>query len=313
MKTRVVSRLLLYLLICFYALSGVSCLSITGWDKKENRQPEGYSPFIWKTVINRSAFYLAGSVHTGKKIFYPLPEQYMECYEKADAIVMEIADTFDSLEEKMFDYAEKDRISEDLYLRNKLNPGTIKKILKIVNKRYFTKYDQYSGWLLNMIIEGQKLNLAGFDSEYGVDIFFRRKAADDNKPVKGLEKFEDQLRLYEMDLLPETQVSLIEQTLSSIESKVREEARIIDAYFNGNINLFKKLFVSKYDFGNEDVKKVYDRIFTERNRKWIEELEKMASGEIKTYTVIVGAGHFFGPDNIRVLLERKGYRVTALK
>jgi uncharacterized protein YbaP (TraB family) len=267
--------------------------------------------FIWKTNINQSTFYLVGSIHAGKEAYYPLPEKYLDCYRNADVMIMELEDDFNTLEEKMLNYAEKDRLPEEQYFRHHLDSATIEQILRVMDREEFLKYDQYEGWLLNMILSGTRHRLFGFHSDWGVDMYFRKMAEEDNKPVIGLDRYEDQFALFKFDVPYEAQVQLIQRIAGSLEMQAGAERPLLEAYFSYDPDQFEKVFVSIYDFENPTVQRVYERIFTERNKKWVNRIEEISRGDPKTYMVLVGAGHFFGPDNVRELLTLKGYPVES--
>lgn len=72
--------------------------------------------FLWQVNINGSQFSLAGSIHSGKKDQYPMPRAYLNAYEKADYIILELKDDFKTLQETIFRYAEKDSLNEDQFL-----------------------------------------------------------------------------------------------------------------------------------------------------------------------------------------------------
>lgn len=298
----------------FLFIIGFNYFSAVSGQDQTNRDPSGaYSGFIWKTTIHESTFYLAGSVHAGNEECFPLPDDFMECYEQADVMIMEVEEDFDTLEQLMLDYAEKDRQSEDLYFRHHLDSATIQQILKVLDKEEFLKYDQYKGWFLNMTLSGTRLKLVGFDPDYGIDMFFRKKASADMKMVIGLDRFEDQLKLFEFDVPHEAQVRIIEQTAASMEMQARAEAPLMTSYFAWDPEAFEGTFLSMYDFENPTIKNVYDLVFTARNKSWVEKLEKIALDAPGTYMVLVGAGHLFGPGNLRELLERNGHVIEPLR
>lgn len=268
--------------------------------------------FIWRCTINQATFYLVGSVHAGKESYYPLPEQYLDCYTNADVMIMELADDFATLEEKMIDYAEKDRLPEPQYFRHHLDSTTLEKILGILDREEFQKYDQYKGWFLNMILSGTKHRLYGFHGDHGIDMYFRNMAKEDDKQVIGLDRFEDQFVLFEFDVPYEAQIQVIQRAAGSLQMQATAELPLLEAYYAQDSERFEKVFASMYDFTNPVVKDVYEQVFTARNKKWVNHLEEVARGEGKTYMVLVGAGHFFGPDNVRDLLNSRGYQVESL-
>lgn len=302
------SRLILFLLV-FVLLY---CDPSFGTAQEISDIPNHSPGFIWKTNINQGIFYLVGSVHAGKKAYYPLPEQYLDCYADADVMIMELEDDFATLEEKMFDYAEKDRLPEAQYLRYHLDSITMGKILRVMDLEEFQKYDQFKGWFLNMILSGTKHRLNGFHGDHGIDMYFRNMAKEDDKPVIGLDRFEDQFALFEFDAPYEAQIQVIQRAAGSLQMQAAAELPLLEAYYSHDPEKFEKVFVSMYDVTNPAVKNVYEQIFASRNKKWVKFLEEIARNEGKTYMVLVGAGHFFGPDNVRALLESRGYRVKSL-
>lgn len=302
------SRLILFLLV-----SGLLICYQSSTTAQEITETLDTSPgFIWKTTINQGTFYLVGSVHAGKEEYYPLPDQYLDCYANADIMIMELEDDFATLEEKMLDYAEKDRLSEDKYFRYHLDSTTIKSILSVMDREEFQKYDRYKGWLLNMILSSTKHRLYGFHGDHGIDVYFRNMAREDDKQVIGLDRFEDQFALFEFDAPHEAQIQVIQRAAGSLQMQATAELPLLEAYYSYDPDRFEKVFNTIYDFTNPALKNVYEQVFTARNKKWVNHFEEIARHERKTYMVLVGAGHFFGPDNVRDLLKSRGYQVESL-
>jgi uncharacterized protein len=57
---------------------------------------------------------------------------------------------------------------------------------------------------------------------------------------------------------------------------------------------------------------VYDIVFTKRNTSWIKKFIELSKGNPGTYFVLVGAGHYFGPNNLLELLKSKGYYIEKI-
>jgi len=266
--------------------------------------------FTWKVEINGSTFYLAGSVHTAKAENYPLPEVYMKCYKKADRAVFELKDNFDTLQQKIFRYAEKDRLQPDQYLNLFLDSTTVEALGRLFDKEKLKQYFQHDAWLLNMSIAGTRSKLIGYDPKLAVDKYFHELAEKDGKEIIGLDQLDDQIKLFEFKAPLEMQVKIIKRAVQTMEAQASAEAGLYEAYFNCDTAAFETEFLKTYDFDNPQMLNIYNRVFTERNTKWVDELEKLAADEPGTYFVLVGAGHYFGPNNVRTLLEEKGYTVV---
>ena len=268
--------------------------------------------FTWKVEINGSTFYLAGSIHTARKENYPLPEAYMKSYQKADKVIMELKEDFNLVEQNIFQYAEKDRLKEDQYLDLYLSAASIEKLRQIIESDKLNQYFQYESWLLNMVIAGMKSRLVGYDPLLAIDKYFNELAQKDNKEIIGLDSIQTQLLLFEFEVPFEMQVKIIENAVSKMEMGANKELPLFKAYFDNNTGEFEKIFLELYDFNNPQIKQAYDMVFTNRNTKWVEQFEKISVENPGTYFVLVGSGHYFGPNNIRELLEQKGYTVEKI-
>jgi uncharacterized protein YbaP (TraB family) len=275
-------------------------------------QKEPSQCIIWKTEINGSTFYLAGSIHAAKEAYYPLPETYTDYYQKADRVILELEMDFESIEQAIFNYAQKDTLPESDYLDHYLKPESIEKLKKIFTEEELDKYFKYEGWLLNMTIAGTKSKLMGFDPQLAVDRYFHELATKDNKEIIGLDDIKTQLLLFEFDAPALVQVQVLESTISNMESQAEKELPLFESYFSDNLALFEEEFLKSMDLTNPQVKQAYDMVFTSRNKSWVEKFEKLAEEQPATYFVLVGAGHYFGPDNVRQLLEEKGYTVEKI-
>jgi uncharacterized protein YbaP (TraB family) len=265
--------------------------------------------FTWKVKINGSAFYLTGSVHGASEGNYPLPETYLKSYKKAEKVIFELKDDFKTLEDKIFLYAEKDKLPDGLSLGDSLKPESIDKLRAIIDNDKLNKYFGYEGWLLNMIIAGNKYKLCGYDPKLAIDKYFHDLATKDKKEIIGLDEIQTQLALFDFDLPFKIQIKILEKAVSEMAVKAKSEEELFKAYFENNQEKFKKEFLRPYNFENPQMKNMYDMAFTKRNTRWVEQFIELSRGDPGSYFVIVGSGHYFGPNNILELLENKGYTI----
>jgi len=268
--------------------------------------------FLWHVNIDSSNIWLAGSVHVGQKDLYPLPEAYTKAYRQADHLIFELKDDAETLEEMIFTYAKKDILEEGQYLNNYLSQES-KEILSVLFKgkeEMLSRYYEYEGWLLNMAISGMKYKLIGYDPELSVDKYFHDLALADQKPVYGLDQVETQLKLFDFDAPVENQVQIIEAALGQAKTQARNDQAIIDTYYNQDTEAFREAFLTLLDLKNPQRKVIYDLVFVNRNKVWVEKLIDLSKTQPGSYFMLVGSGHYFGPDNLIELLEKEGYQVT---
>ena len=292
------------------ALIAIFAGVVTVFIAKSNEEPSDC--FTWKVKINGSAFYLAGSIHAAGEGNYPLPKTYLKCYKKADKVIFELEDDFETLENKIFSYAEKDKLSGGLNFGDSLNSESIYKLREIIGNDKLNKCLGYEAWLLNMFIAGNKSKLCGYDPEFAIDKYFHDLATKDKKEIIGLDEIQTQLALFDFDLPFKIQIQILEKAVSEMAMKAKGEEELFKSYFENNLTKFEKEFLKPYDFKNPQMKKMYDMVFTKRNTSWVEQFIELSKGNPGSYFVLVGSGHYFGPNNILELLESKGYTIEKI-
>ena len=272
-------------------------------------QPDASPGFLWQVNIHGSGFTLAGSIHAGRKDLYPLPKAYVDAYKNADIIIFELEDDFASIKEQTFTYAEKDRLKEDQFLNNYLTPESMEILASLFkgNEETLQRYYGYEGWLLNISIMGMAPKLIGYDPERAVDKYFHDLATDDNKIIHGLDNVESQMSLFEFEAPFEAQVQIIETGLSTIEMKARSQQPLFEAYYGQDADAFREAFLAPMNFENPQVKLMYENVFVKRNKTWVQQLIELSKTQPGNYFVLVGSGHYFGPDNVLELLTKEGF------
>lgn len=292
------------------ALIAISAAIITVFIAVSDDKPSGC--FTWKVKINGSVFYLAGSIHAARVADYPLPETYLKSYKKADKVILELKDDFETLEKKIFLYAEKDKLPDRLNLGDSLKPESVSKLREIIEKDKLDKSLGYKAWLLNMLISGNKSKLCGYDPKLAIDRYFHNLATSDKKEIIGLDEIQTQLSLFDFDVPFKIQIQILEKAISEVAISAKGEEELFKAYFENNTAKFEQEFLKPYDFKNPQKKKMYEMVFTKRNTSWVEKFIELSQGNPCSYFVLVGSGHYFGPDSILDLLKAKGYKIEKV-
>jgi uncharacterized protein YbaP (TraB family) len=272
----------------------------------QNDTPPG---FLWKVTINGSEFSLAGSIHAGAEDKYPLPKAYLDAYKQSDYVILELKEDFETLEELIFTYAGKDRLKEDEYLDQYLSQDG-KDILNFLFKgeeEKLKRYYRHEAWLLNMAISGMKVKLIGYDPELAVDKFFHEQATKDGKPILGLDRIETQLGLFEFEAPLENQVQIIESALKRAEQTARSEQVLFESFFSQDTEAFRDAFIASMNLEIPQIKAVYEQVFVKRNKAWVQRLLELSDTRPGNYFMLVGCGHYFGPENLLELLEKEGF------
>jgi len=265
--------------------------------------------FLWKVNINGSEFHLAGSIHAGPEEPYSFPKAYLDAYQHADFVILELKEDFESLQDLLFSYAAKDSLSEDQYLDKHLSQDSKEMLASLFKGREETleRYYRHEGWLLHMAISGMKSKLIGYDPEKAVDRFFHELATGDQKSILGLDQIETQLRLFEFEVPLEHQVQIIESALKGAEPMARAEHALFDSYFQQDREAFREAFLKTMNLENPQIRAMYDMVFVRRNKTWVQKLIDLSTSQAGSYFMLVGCGHYFGPENVLELLEAEGF------
>lgn len=262
--------------------------------------------------MNGSEFTLAGSVHAGKPELFPLPESYLNAYRQADIAIFELADGSEAVREMIFDYARKDSLKPEQCLDQYLS-DECKEILASLFKgreEDLARYYHYKGWLLNMTVAGIRSVMSGYNPELSVDMYFHDLAVRDKKGIMGLENIETQLQLFEFDLPLEAQVKIVESAVRGAEQQAFAEKPLFDTYYDSNQEEFQKAFMTLMNLENPQMQRIYNQVFVKRNKAWVEKLIEISVNQPGKYFMLVGSGHYFGPDNVRELLQARGFTVS---
>jgi uncharacterized protein YbaP (TraB family) len=263
---------------------------------------------LWKVQGDHNSVYLLGSIHVLSKQAYPLKAVLEHAFDDANQVVFEIDLT--RFTRKSF----KEEFSRTAYyppgqsLSKKLTPRTIELLNRILPLYGWSlqKVEHVKPWFLAEALSSRTLEMAGFSDQYGIDLYFYRKAKAAGKPVLGLETLRDQAEIFDRFNDEQNEQYLL-STLSGLPAYAEMIRQLVSAWRNGDVESLDRLL-------NQDKRAdpaTHDVLFSRRNSKWLPEIERFAHGDAN-YLIIVGAGHLVGEDGVVAQLRRAGYSVQQL-
>ncbi|MBI2949819.1 MAG: TraB/GumN family protein [Verrucomicrobia bacterium] len=289
------------------AVSLVSlCLGLVLWALEGRAASGQHQEFLW-VVTNRSAtVYLLGSIHALRPLDYPLSAILDEAFAEARRVVFEIK--YDELNSPLgLSYIS----SRSVYP----NGETIQQHVSAETYQLLKNYQTETGaslnethrpWYALALISNQEVKRLGYSDLLGVDRHYydRAKAAD--KPILALET-----AAFQIDLLADVPAAEQENELRNLLSDRNGFGRglneLVTTWKDGNLANLTQII----DKDRSQNPAAYARIFTDRNSRWLPQIEAWLKEETVTL-VIVGAGHFVGDDSVVNLLRRKGHVVRQL-
>lgn len=262
--------------------------------------------FLWSVESKQNTIYLLGSIHILKKESYPLAEEIEGIYDCCNKLVFETdldAANNPAFQKKMQMLA---RYADGQTLKGNISRETYslfeQKMMKSgypVSELYWSK--PWYGALLLTVLEFNRL---GYNTEYGIDPYYYRKAKRDKKEMIFLESNEYQINIF-AGLNEQQQELFLRQVIKELEVIETMASDMVNAWITGNTDKLNSII----KMGFSEYPDIYDRFFTERNKRWVLKIRKLMEQK-DNVLIIVGAGHLVGKDSVVDLLRKNGYKVT---
>ncbi len=134
---------------------------------------------------------------------------------------------------------------------------------------------------------------------------FMEMAKQQKKEIKGLERIEDQMAVF--DKIPDSlEAQMILEMIRKMPEQREQFARMVSSYKKEDLgSLGDEMSNSTEWKGFEDI------MLVDRNKNWI----PVMSAAMKTGTQLfaIGAGHLAGKDGVITLLRKSGFKVEPIK
>ena len=244
--------------------------------------------------------YLFGTMHVQDKRCFEFTDDMLQSLFDADILALEL--DFDSVYQKMvsmsIDDATKQRFFEDFFDEEEMEVIEEEATKKGINLRLLPRKDiRTLDYYLDKPSADEAEKMPIFLDAY---LFYLAKSYD--KKVLGLEKYEDQIQLYEQ--LPD------EITKEAVLAKFKEVAdgvhvydRMLSIYQSGDIDEIDE-FMSLYS------DEYREKLIVERNKNMVDAAVPLIQDN--SVFIAVGAAHLPGSNGIIELLKKKGYTLTLM-
>jgi uncharacterized protein YbaP (TraB family) len=261
--------------------------------------------FIWSIERDGRTSWLVGSLHVLTQDAYPLPAAMDQAFGRARTLIEETDVNDISSPEILGVVASRGMFT---------NGQTLETVLPAAS---YTQLAQRMGatglpidmvklmrpWMVELTLSGLELQRAGFDPELGIDVHYRRRAAQNGMALSMLETAAEQID-YLAGLPLDLQVAQLQKTLEDGDTELKEVREIAAAWRAGDAAAIERLMLK----GMKDSPAYYQTLVVDRNRRWIPRIESCLS--TGSCFVVVGAAHMVGSDGLIATLRQKGYRIT---
>jgi uncharacterized protein YbaP (TraB family) len=159
-------------------------------------------------------------------------------------------------------------------------------------------------WMVAVALTAAEISKAGFDSKLGIDQHFFDRAKAIGMPRRALETV-----AYQFDRLDGLSDTLQEESLKAMLADVDAQAQNIEtlatAWRDGDAATLERLLMT----GFADAPDIAERLLYERNRNWVEPVERCLADNARCF-IVVGAAHLVGSRSLVELLRERKYTVV---
>lgn len=165
--------------------------------------------------------------------------------------------------------------------------------------------DRLEPWLAEVAIAAASYRAAGADTDNGVEKSVEAAAPSRVKRA-AFETPAEQLGLFDNSPLDE-QIASLNQTVRELSEDPDAYGKLVGAWMAGDTRVLDEEALEPMRKASPDL---FKRLVTDRNARWIGQLEARLKGKGRT-VVVVGVGHLVGEGGLPSRLRALGYSVTG--
>ena len=267
----------------------------------------GAAEFLWEVVSVTNRAYLFGTIHAGKKEWYPLPQVVEDAFADSKVLVVE-AD--------ISDVAAMQRAAPPTYsppdtLAKHVPPADYARFLKLL-PRYGLEESQLAQlkpFMAVSVLMFSEWARLGYLPKYGIDGHLIEKAKAEAKAIKEIEGLETQVRLMD-SITEEEHRQAFAGTLTALETGLTGEqiTGMVNAWQVGDPRLMLEI-ARKYNETIPGAKTLEDKFVWSRHDAMVAKIEGYLNDSRDRHFIAVGSLHLAGPDGLVERLRRRGYLV----
>jgi uncharacterized protein len=260
---------------------------------------------FWEVSGQHNTVYLLGSVHVLKSTDAALPDVAEAAYLDAETVIEELDPFAAAAEMGGVAALALQALPPGQTLAGVLGAELHERLRKEAASLHIETdiLARKQPWYVALLVMQARLVQGGFNSADGVDHQIALRAQRDSKPLRGLETAIEQLSIFAGMSLGE-QREFLRSTLD--EGNVADEVEAITAAWRkGDLAKLESLLRS----GAEESPEFFKALTTDRNQRWLPQIEAMLADPQDDYLVVAGALHMVGEQGLVELLRRKGYSI----
>lgn len=260
---------------------------------------------FWEVAGRHNTVYLMGAVHVLKSTDARLPDVAESAYRDAETIIQELDPFAAAAEMGGVAALALQSLPEGQTLAGVLGTALHERLQKEsaslqINMDFLARKQP---WYVALLVLQTRLAQGGFSAVDGVDHQIALRAQRDSKPLRGLETAVEQLAVFAGMSMDEQREFL--RGMLDEQDMASDLEEITAAWRRGDLAMLESLLRS----GVEESPEFFKALTTDRNMRWLPQIEAMLADPEDDYLVVTGALHMVGEQGLVELLRRKGYKV----
>jgi len=267
--------------------------------------------YLWEVIGLTNRVYLFGTVHAGKKDWYPLPTVVEEAFNDSKVLVVE-ADVTDAA-------ALRSASANLVYkppdnLRNHVPKEDYERFRKLLPRYRYPEEEvaQLKPFMAVSMLVFSEWGRQGFYPEFGVENYLIAKAKAEVKPIVELEGVAAQMKM--MDSLTDRENTLLfAGTVNALESGLTDQQikGLVSAWKNGKPDELLEV-ARTYNSQVPGAAEFEEKFIWSRHPEMLTKIEGFLNDSKDRHFIAVGALHLAGPRGLIELLRKRGYVVKQL-
>ena len=273
--------------------------------------PTAAAHYLWEVLSMSNRVYLYGTVHAGRKEWFPLPRAVEDAYEESRVLVVE-ADISDANAlagaVPVLTYPQPDALRAHVPLED------YERFVKLL-PRYGLQEPQVARMkpfmAASALVFGE-WGRVGYLAQYNVDAYLIHKAKTDRKPIVELEGNAMQIALM-ASFTEKEGAAIFKGPLDALESGLANEqiAGLVGAWQKGDPQLVLEI-ARRYNERVPGAGAIEEKFVWSRHEAMVAKIEGFLNESKQRHFIAVGALHLAGPRGLLEMLRKRGYVVRQL-
>lgn len=270
--------------------------------------PATAANFLWEVVSMSNRAYLFGTVHAGKKDWYPLPQAVEDAFADSRVLVVEADVTNVAAMEKStpaMTYSPPDS------LRAHVPPADYERFRKQLARHAIAEDQiaQLKPFMAVSVLVFSEWARLGYLAQFGVDSHLILKARADLKTVVEIEGVDTQVGLMN-SLTDADHRQIFDGTLKALEAGITREqiTGMVNAWQSGDPTLMLEIAQS-YNENVPGAKEFEEKFVWSRHEAMAQKIEGYMNDTRDRHFIAVGSLHLAGPRGLVEMLRKRGYIV----